>query len=102
MNISKEKLEAIERGVFKASKDVFNVQECADYMGVSKNVLYKWTSRNEIQHHKVGRHIFFKKADIGNFLERYRVPCKADFIQQQTEKGLRKEKRAHYPIIHTN
>lgn len=95
MSISKEKLEAIERGVFKANKDIFNLIECAEYMGVSKNILYKWTSSNEIPHHKVGKHLFFKRADIGNFLERYRVPCKADFIQQLTEKGLRKGRMAH-------
>jgi excisionase family DNA binding protein len=70
------KLENIEKlltsQVF-TNKLIFNIEEIAQYTGLSKLYIYKLTSKNSIPHYKPnGKNIYFKKEEIDNWLLRNR------------------------------
>lgn len=68
-----------------SQKTVFNFDEVAAYTGLSKSYLYKLTHTAQIPHFKPqGKHIYFNKADIDQWLQRNPVtPVNADEIEQQ-------------------
>lgn len=50
-------------------KDILNLKETAQYMGVSESYLYKLTHGKLIKHYKpTGKIIYFKKNDIEEFM----------------------------------
>ncbi len=55
-------------------KTVLNFDDLAAYCGLSKSYLYKLTSTGQIPHYKPnGKHIFFNKIEIDEWLQRNRV-----------------------------
>lgn len=50
-----------------------NMDEAARYTGIKKSNLYVKVERKEIPHYRVGRLIFFKKEEIGAWMEGNRV-----------------------------
>jgi excisionase family DNA binding protein len=68
-----------------SQKTVFNFDEVAAYTGLSKSYLYKLTYKAQIPHFKPqGKHIYFNKVDIDQWLQRNPVtPVNADEIEQQ-------------------
>ncbi|WP_343664592.1 helix-turn-helix domain-containing protein [Chryseobacterium mucoviscidosis] len=71
-----KRLDKIEQLLIDQSlqnKLLFNIDEVATYTGLSKQYLYKLTSKNEIPHYKPnGKNIFFKKNEIDAWLLRNR------------------------------
>lgn len=60
--------------LFLLEKDVMNLEECAQYTGLSKSCLYKMTALHEVPHSKPnGKMIFFEKEEINAWLMRNRV-----------------------------
>jgi excisionase family DNA binding protein len=50
-------------------KEFLTLDETADYLSVSKSVLYKMNSKKEIPYYKPGgKNIYFKKADLDNWV----------------------------------
>lgn len=78
MNTNKieERLDKIEQLLTAQSlqnKVVLNIDEVAQFTGLSKLYLYKLTSKNEIPHSKPnGKNIFFNKSEIEEWLLRNR------------------------------
>lgn len=70
------KLENIEKLLNSqafTNKSILNINEIAQYTGLSKLYLYKLTSKNTIPHYKPnGKHVYFKKEEIDNWLLRNR------------------------------
>ena len=60
--------------LFLLKKDIMDLEECAQYTGLSKSYLYKMTALHEVPHFKPGgKKIFFKKEEIDAWLMRNRV-----------------------------
>ena len=55
------------------NKELFNVNEVADYLNVTKGTIYKFTSNSEIPHIKKGKRLLFKKSEIDLWLEQGRA-----------------------------
>lgn len=57
----------------KKEKKWWKVADAIDYLGITKNSIYKLTKNKELTHYKVGKHLYFTKEDIDNWVSRFRV-----------------------------
>lgn len=58
---------------------LMDLQECAEYLQVKKQWLYKRVSYGEIPHKKLGRHLRFSKAEVDEWINRAgKMPQLAD------------------------
>lgn len=65
------------------TNDILNAREAANYLSVTKGLLYKLTSTHRIPYYKpCGKRIFFKASELDRWLNAGRVP---------TEKELREK-----------
>ncbi|SDF29409.1 helix-turn-helix transcriptional regulator [Epilithonimonas hungarica] len=66
-----DKIEQLLTAQSLQNKIVLNIDEVAQFTGLSKLYLYKLTSKNEIPHSKPnGKNVFFNKVEIENWLLR--------------------------------
>jgi len=64
---NEQRIEALEN-VFLCQKDIFNFDEAATYLNMSKSTLYKLTSKKEIPHYKPNRFVFFERAELDKWI----------------------------------
>ncbi|MCB0699169.1 MAG: helix-turn-helix domain-containing protein [Chitinophagales bacterium] len=55
------------------AKEVFTIEEYAEYCGISKYTAYKHTSNNLLPFYRVGKLIYIKREDAVAFLLKNRV-----------------------------
>ncbi|WP_333597769.1 helix-turn-helix domain-containing protein [Chryseobacterium flavum] len=68
-----EKIEQLLSAQSLQNKIVLNIDEVAQFTGISKLYLYKLTSKNEIPYSKPnGKNVFFNKSEIEKWLLRNR------------------------------
>lgn len=68
-----DKIEQLLTAQSLQNKVVLNIDEVAQFTGLSKLYLYKLTSKNEIPHSKPnGKNVFFNKSEIEEWLLRNR------------------------------
>lgn len=63
-----DKLETIERALIQKEKPFLSLDELVGYLGIARNTVYQWTSRNLIPHYKVGKKLMFKISEIDNWV----------------------------------
>ena len=51
-----------------------NVEQAAHFLGLKKGTLYNMVSRKAIPHHKVGRRVLFKEAELEAWFESTLIP----------------------------
>ena len=64
---NEERIGALER-IFLCQKEIFNFDEAAEYLSMSKSTLYKLTAKKEIPHYKPNRYVFFEKSELDNWI----------------------------------
>ena len=63
------KLESLRQILMKKEKPFMSIDETSDYLGISKNTLYGYTSKGILPFYKPqNRKIFFKIEDINQFV----------------------------------
>lgn len=78
-----EKIEILLLSQTLNSKTVFNIDEVAIYTNLSKQYLYKLTSRKDIPYYSAnGKKIYFKKEEIDNWLLRNRQATNEEVDQE--------------------
>ena len=50
------------------TKDFLNIDQAAEYLGLSKPSLYKLTSERKIVSYKPARTLYFKEEDLKNYI----------------------------------
>lgn len=76
-----EKLSNIEQYISQDEKPL-TFREACQYLDVSKSHLYKLTYKNLISHYKPnGKKIYFRKADLNNWLLRNKRICQIELEQ---------------------
>lgn len=62
------------------NKDILNVQEAADMMGLRKSYVYKMVHENSIPFYKSagGKRVYFKRDDLEKWMLGRRVPTQAE------------------------
>ena len=53
-------------------KEILNIDELSDYLGIKKSSLYSKVERKEIPFYKIGHLVRFKKSDIDLWMEKLR------------------------------
>ena len=60
---------------FNMTKDIMNAAEAANYLSMTKGLLYKLTSTHRIPYYKpMGKRIFFKASELDEWVNAGRVP----------------------------
>lgn len=59
-------------------KDILNVTEAAEFLGLAKQTLYGYTSTNKIPFKKVNKKLFFDRKDLVKWLDK-------GYVQSQDE-----------------
>ena len=54
-------------------KEIMNIDELSEYLGIKKSTLYSKVERKEILFYKIGHLVRFKKSDIDLWLEKTKV-----------------------------
>lgn len=78
-------LKKIEKkvGLMKA---ILDAEEACEYIGTSKAMLYRITSRKEIPYFKPrGKNIYFRKQDLDDWLLRNRTATVGEIMQQSKQ-----------------
>lgn len=79
------KLDELRNLILSTTKEVFSVDECAIYTGLSVNHIYRLTSKREIPFYKpLGGKIFFKRSEIENWLLQGRQATNAELSSKAT------------------
>lgn len=73
-----DKLDAIQNLTAVAAKTVLDLSEAALFTGFSEGHLYRLTSRKQIPHYKKNRKLYFRKAELEEWLTEEVVPTEAD------------------------
>ena len=68
-------------------KEILNVDELSEYLGIKKSCLYSKVERKEIPHYKIGRLVRFKRSDIDLWMEESKVETLD--LQERAKKVLR-------------
>ena len=76
-----KRLEKIER-LLSTAKDVFNIDELAEFTGLSKSHIYKLTHKLRIPFYKQAKHLYFDRAEIVEWLKENRF-APSDEIEKQ-------------------
>jgi excisionase family DNA binding protein len=53
--------------------EIMNINQVAEYIGVAKTIIYKFTSCRMIPHFKQGKKIYFKKSELDEWITKNRV-----------------------------
>lgn len=87
-----EKLDRIEK-LLLGSKKVLNLEEAAEYTGISRSYLYKLTSRGIIPHSKPnGKMIFLSKEKLDDWLLTNRRKSSLDISREANSYILQHKK----------
>lgn len=54
-------------------KRLLSINELAEYLGISKNTIYAWTSQKKINFIKCGRLVKFDVADIDKWIQDHKI-----------------------------
>lgn len=73
MNRLIELILEIKKLLFIHSKEVFTLEEFADYCGISKHTAYKYTSNRQLPFYRVGKLIYIKKEEAIDFILKNRI-----------------------------
>ncbi|MCK4358807.1 MAG: helix-turn-helix domain-containing protein [Candidatus Cloacimonetes bacterium] len=70
MQLILAKLDIIEKAILKKEKPHLDLSELSDYIQISRNTIYQWTSRkqNKIPHYKVGKKLYFRVCEIDKWV----------------------------------
>ena len=75
MEISiEQRLANIERLLLTSSKTVFDMDETAQFLGISKDRLYHLTQEKRIPYYKQGNANYFKKDELERWMTETKVP----------------------------
>lgn len=95
-----ERLDRIEKAIQNLNhisdipdvNQIMNISEVAKYIKVAKTSIYGMTHRNTIPHYKSGKRLYFKKADIDEWIFSKRIKTRSD-IEEEAMEYIRKNPR---------
>jgi excisionase family DNA binding protein len=71
----------IVSGQISRQKQLMDMNEASEYLGIRKNTLYEWVIERKIPHVRVGRLLKFRREDLENWLrKRTREEKDRDFV----------------------
>lgn len=86
-----EKLNSIEKAIEKLKtasnddEDFMTIEQVSSFVGLSKATIYGLTHERKIPYFKAGKRLYFKKADIVNWITSTKVKIKQEVNQLADE-----------------
>lgn len=84
-----QKLEAIEKllkekqtCVAPDTETILNMDQAAEFIGISKATLYGYTSSSKVPHYRNGKFICFKRSELQDWITRFRVKTTEEIEQE--------------------
>lgn len=77
-----KRLERIERLLVISTKEAFNVEEAAMFLGLSESRVRHLVWEKEIPYYKRGTNVFFRKSELEDWMLQDRIPT-IDEIEQE-------------------
>ncbi|MBK9937512.1 MAG: helix-turn-helix domain-containing protein [Chitinophagaceae bacterium] len=62
--------------------EVFNLNQAAEYVSLSKSAIYKKTSERNIPHFKKGKKLYFKRSELDEWLTEYKISTHAEIDKE--------------------
>lgn len=72
--------------------EVFNLNQAAEYVSLSKSAIYKKTSERNIPHFKQGKRLYFKRSELDSWLTELKISTNAEIEKEATDYIIRKGK----------
>jgi len=72
--------------------EVFNLNQAAEYVSLSKSAIYKKTSERNIPHFKQGKKLYFKRSELDDWLTSMKIATKAEIEKEADEYIIKKAK----------
>lgn len=63
-------------------KDIFNITEAAEFLGLAKQTLYGYTSTNKIPFYKTNKKLYFKREDLIKWLDKGRMQSQNEMEEE--------------------
>ena len=92
LKIILDRLDEISDCLNEKLKKIYTIEEAADFLGVSVNSMYYYTSRRLLNFFKPQKRIYFKREDLENFAfnNRNRVSSLQEIDENSSTKILTK------------
>lgn len=84
-----ERLERIERLLVISTKEAFNVEEAAMFLGLSDSRVRHLMWEKEIPYYKRGTKVYLKKKELEEWMLRDRIPTMEEIEQEAYSYDLR-------------
>lgn len=72
---------------------VLDVKQAAKFTHLSESRIYKFTSQKEIPHYKKGKRLYFKKAELREWLTNHKIITNADIEKEAINYIIRNPRR---------
>lgn len=56
--------------LFGVTREVMDIEQCAEYLGISRDTLYKYAAGGQVPAFKLGTHWRFKKSKVDAWMEK--------------------------------
>lgn len=95
MNEIMKRLDRLEVLTLLAAKSVLTLDEVCLLTGLAKSTVYKMTANRAIPHYHAdgGKHLYFKKDEVENWLTRNRVSSQTEDEQRAVNKYFTKRQK---------
>lgn len=95
MNEIMKRLDRLEVLTLLAAKSVLTLEEVCLLTGLAKSTVYKMTANRAIPHYHAdgGKHLYFKKDEVENWLTRNRVSSQTEDEQKAVNEYFTKRQK---------
>lgn len=74
-------------------KHIFDANEAAQFLQISKHTLYRMTSNNEVPHFKRGRKLYFKRSELLKWIEAGKQKTVDEMLSDTDDYLMNKKRR---------
>ena len=82
-----QKALSIAEGSPKSQEQFIPIEEAAKLLNLAKATIYSMVSRREIPHYKKGKRLYFKPAELHEWIAEKKVKSYSELEQEYEEKG---------------
>jgi len=68
LQIISEEIKSLKKILVEKEKPFLTMDEASKYMGLPKNTLYQYTSKNLLPYYKTGKRVYFKIEELNDFI----------------------------------
>ncbi len=92
LELISEEIKSLKRILIEKEKPFLTMDEASTYMGLPKNTLYQYTSKNLLPYYKTGKRVYFKIEELNEFIlnENNRYPSIKEITRERDRNGLAK------------